>query len=49
MVLQGILEITIGDNVHTLNPGDSIYFDSTNKHCMRAVGDTPCQFLCVVI
>lgn len=49
MVLQGILEITIGDNVHTLNPGDSIYFDSTNKHCMRAVGDTPCQFLCIVI
>jgi len=35
--------------VQTLNPGDSIYFDSTNKHCMRAVGDTPCQFLCVVI
>ncbi len=49
MVVSGVLEITIGEKVLVLNPGDSIYFDSNNLHCMRAIGDQPCQFLCVVL
>ena len=49
MVVSGQLEITIGERVLTLNPGDSIYFDSNSQHCMRALGNEPCQFLCVII
>lgn len=49
MVLDGELEIVIGDKTMTLNPGDSIYFDASQQHCMRAVGDKPVKFLCVVI
>ena len=48
-VLEGDLEITIGEKVMTLQPGDSIYFDAGQKHCMRALGDCAVRFLCVVI
>lgn len=48
-VVEGTLEITIGEKVLTLQPGDSIYFDSSNRHCMRAIGEAPCKFLCFVI
>lgn len=49
VVIEGQLEITIADKVMTLSPGDSIYFDATKQHCMRAVGGQPTRFLCVVI
>ena len=49
MVMSGKLEITIGEKVLILNPGDSIYFNSNEDHCMRAIGEEPCQCLCVVI
>lgn len=48
-IIEGTLEITIGEKVITLNPGDSIYFNSSAQHCMRAIGDEPCKFLCIVI
>lgn len=49
LIMEGTLEITIGEKVIILNPGDSIYFDSSELHCMRAVGEQQCKFLCVVI
>ena len=33
----------------TLGEGDSIYFDATQPHCMRALGGRPVKFLVVVI
>ena len=36
-VLSGQLEVRVGDEVHRLRPGDSIYFDSRLKHSLRAV------------
>lgn len=48
-VVSGTLELTIGDKVLTLNEGDSIYFDSSQPHCMNAVGDKPVKFLVMVI
>lgn len=36
-VLNGQLEITIGGDVHRLEPGDAIYFDSRMEHSLRAV------------
>ncbi len=49
IIMEGTLEITLGEKVITLNVGDSIYFDSSEHHCMRAVGEKACTFLCVVI
>lgn len=36
-VLSGQLEVRVGDEVHRLSPGDSIYFDSRLDHSLRAV------------
>ena len=49
LVLEGNLEITIGEKVMTLHEGDSIYFDASQQHCMRAVGDKQVKFVCIVI
>ena len=49
LILEGVLEITLGDKILVLNPGDSIYFNSTNMHCMRALNGEPVKFLCIVI
>lgn len=47
-ILEGTLRIYIKDNVIDLNEGDSIYFDSTHKHSMVAVGDKKAKFLDVL-
>lgn len=47
-MLEGTLEITIGERVLTLNEGDSIYFDATQPHRMRALGGQPATFICIV-
>jgi len=36
-VLSGQLEVRVGEDVHRLSPGDSIYFDSREEHSLRAV------------
>jgi quercetin dioxygenase-like cupin family protein len=41
-------ELTIGSKVLTLNEGDSIYFDSTQPHCMRALNEEPVRFLAII-
>lgn len=48
MVMQGCLEITIGNKVLTLGEGDSIYFDSTQPHCLRALHGEPVTLLTVI-
>jgi transcriptional regulator with XRE-family HTH domain len=37
-VLEGCLELRIGDTVHQLDEGDSIYFDPTVPHSYRRAG-----------
>lgn len=37
-VLEGQLEFSYEDEIFTLNPGDSLYFDSSSPHAFRAVG-----------
>ena len=48
-VLSGVLEITIGEKVIVLYPGDCIYFDASNPHCMRAINNARVEFLTVII
>ncbi len=49
VVVEGCLEETIGHKVLVLNPGDSIYFNASLPHCMRALGGKPAKFLAVII
>jgi transcriptional regulator with XRE-family HTH domain len=48
MVLEGTMELTIGQKVLTLNEGDSIYFDATQPHGMRTLCDKPVRFLAII-
>ena len=47
-VTSGTLQLTIGKKTLTLNEGDSIYFDATQPHGMKAVGDKAAQFLAII-
>ena len=47
-IVEGRMEITIGNKVMELGPGDSIFFDASQPHCMRALGGRPVKFLVVV-
>jgi transcriptional regulator with XRE-family HTH domain len=49
IVLKGIIKIDLKGHVEVLNEGDSIYYDSGQKHGMIAVGGSDCQFLAIVI
>lgn len=48
LVVSGRLELVIESHSIILNEGDSIYFDSSRPHGMRAVGDQPTKFLAVI-
>ncbi|MEA4833004.1 hypothetical protein SDC9_111561 [bioreactor metagenome] len=49
MIFEGSLKVVIEGHTEILNPGDTIYYDSSHRHGMIAVGDKPCKFLAVVI
>ncbi len=48
-MVSGTMQFYIGEEIYTLNPGDSAYFDSGVPHAMKVVGDTPAKFLAVVM
>ena len=48
MVLEGKMELAIGSKVLTLNEGDSVYFDATQPHGMRALNDKTVRFLAII-
>lgn len=48
LVLQGRLELRIDGQTLVLDPGDSIYFDATRPHGMRALDGTTVKFLAIV-
>lgn len=47
-VLEGEMEITVGQKSIKLGCGDSIMFDARLPHGMRTVGDSPVRFLAVI-
>ena len=47
--LSGHLKVQIGENIEELNPGDSIYYNSSTYHGMIATGGHDCEFIAVVI
>nr|WP_284503331.1 cupin domain-containing protein [Caballeronia sp. AZ10_KS36] len=46
-VLEGELELTLGDQSYSLKAGDSFYFPSTEPHSYRNPGDTVTRILWV--
>ena len=48
MVLEGEMELTIGNKVLTLSEGDSIYFDATQPHGMRTLNGKQVRFLAII-
>ena len=38
MIVQGQVEITVGDRVKVLGPGEAYYFESRTPHRFRNVG-----------
>ena len=47
-ILEGRYEVTIEDEVYTLEEGDCIYFQSHLPHKMRGIGDKPCKTIWVI-
>lgn len=47
-VLQGQMEVRLGEEVHLLDPGDAIYYDSTVPHLVKAHGKKTTKILAVL-
>jgi transcriptional regulator with XRE-family HTH domain len=48
-ILEGAMKIVIDTHEIVLNAGDSIYFDSSYKHAMKAVNQTSVKMLAIVL
>lgn len=46
-VIEGQVAVTVGDTVHTLGTGDSMYFDSTVPHRYQRLGRKVCRAVVV--
>lgn len=49
IVFKGKLELTLGNKNLILEEGDSIYFDSTLPHSLRALEDKPVTMLAIIL
>ena len=47
-VFQGEMEVRLGEEIHILNPGDSIYYDSTVPHLVKCHGKETTKILAVL-
>ncbi len=48
-VLEGRLELRLGDEALALSPGDSLYFDSQTPHALRGLDERQAVFLDVIL
>jgi transcriptional regulator with XRE-family HTH domain len=48
-ILEGKMQLHINGKDLILNPGDSIYFDSSYPHGMKALDNQPVKFLAIII
>jgi quercetin dioxygenase-like cupin family protein/ribosome-binding protein aMBF1 (putative translation factor) len=47
-VLEGNMEVRLGEEIHVLEPGDAIYYDSTVPHLVKCHGDKKTKILAVL-
>ncbi len=43
VILEGVLELVVGDSRNILHPGDSFFFHSDVTHRYRNAGEAPCR------
>jgi mannose-6-phosphate isomerase-like protein (cupin superfamily) len=48
-VLDGTLVLSVDGHELTLEKGDSLYFDASKPHGMKALGNRPAQFLAIIL
>ncbi|MBP5269910.1 MAG: helix-turn-helix transcriptional regulator [Clostridia bacterium] len=48
-MVSGRMMLYVGDEEYLMEEGDSAYFDSSNPHALKALGDEPAKFLAIVI
>ncbi len=48
-VLEGQMDVLVGETKDVLNPGDAIYYDSSDIHLVKAHGERPAKILAVII
>lgn len=48
-MVEGRLHMTVDGHEIILEAGDSLYFDSTKRHGMKALDDKPATFLAIII
>lgn len=49
IVINGRLEIQVGDSVEILEEGDTIYYNSSHPHAMRALDGKDCEIYAIVL
>jgi quercetin dioxygenase-like cupin family protein len=47
-VLEGSIEVVVGEHVNTLGPGDSLHFNSGIQHLLKNTGDTDAELIVVI-
>lgn len=47
-VLEGAMEVRLDEEIHILEPGDSIYYDSTVPHLVKCHGDKRTKIVAVL-
>jgi quercetin dioxygenase-like cupin family protein len=47
-VLKGSYDVGIGEKVHRVKPGDSLYISAGTVHWYRNTGEEDAEFLCIV-
>jgi len=47
-VLQGKVEVVVGDHVNTLGEGDSLHFNSGIRHMLKNVGEKKAELVVVI-
>jgi transcriptional regulator with XRE-family HTH domain len=49
LILKGSLKLNLNNKEMLLNEGDSIYFDASLPHGMKAANNEPCEFLAIIL
>jgi len=49
LILKGSLKIFLNNKEMLLNEGDSIYFDASVPHSMKAANNETCEFLAIIL
>lgn len=47
-VLDGKIEVVVGDHINTLDSGDSLHFNSGIRHKLRNTGETKAELIVVI-